>query len=48
MGARFLLLSIACFALMILDHRDQHVERVREALSVVVMRRHPHANRHRA
>lgn len=36
MGARFLLLSIACFALMILDHRDQHVERVREALSVVV------------
>ena len=36
MGARFLLLSIACFALMILDHRDQHVERVRQALSVVV------------
>ena len=36
MGARFVLLSIACFALMILDHRDQHVERVREALSVVV------------
>ncbi len=36
MGARFLLLSIVCFALMILDHRDQHVERVREALSVVV------------
>src|SRR5215831_4199648 len=36
MGARFLLLSITCFALMILDHRDQHVERVREALSVVV------------
>jgi len=36
MGARFLLLSLVCFSLMILDHRDQHVERIRQALSVVV------------
>jgi len=36
MGARFLLLSLVCFSLMILDHRDQHVQHVREALSVVV------------
>lgn len=36
MGARFLLLAIVCVALMILDARDQHVERVRQAISVVV------------
>jgi rod shape-determining protein MreC len=36
MGARFLLLSLVCLALMILDHRDQHVERVRQGLSVLV------------
>ena len=36
MGARFLLLSLACLALMILDHRDQHLERVRQGLSVLV------------
>jgi rod shape-determining protein MreC len=36
MGARFLLLSLVCLSLMILDHRDQHVERIRQALSVVV------------
>ena len=36
MGARFLLLAVVCVALMILDARDQHVERVRQALSVVV------------
>jgi rod shape-determining protein MreC len=36
MGARFLLLSLGCLALMILDHRDQHLERVREGLSVIV------------
>jgi len=36
MGARFLLLAIACVALMMLDSRDQHLRRVREALSVVV------------
>lgn len=36
MGARFLLLAIVCVALMVLDARDQHVERVRQALSVVV------------
>ncbi len=36
MGARFLLLAIICIALMLLDRRDQHLGRVREALSVVV------------
>jgi rod shape-determining protein MreC len=36
MGARFLLLSIVCIALMLLDQRDQHLQRVRQALSVVV------------
>src|SRR5262245_62520091 len=36
MGARFLLLSLVCLSLMILDHRDQHLERVRQGLSVVV------------
>jgi rod shape-determining protein MreC len=35
-GVRFLLFSAVCVALMILDHRDQHMVRVREALSVVV------------
>ena len=36
MGARFLLLAIVCIALMLLDSRQQHLVRVREALSVVV------------
>lgn len=36
MGARFLLLAIVCVALMMLDRRDQHLVRVRQALSVVV------------
>lgn len=36
MGARFLLLALVCIALMILDRRDQHLVRVREALTVVV------------
>jgi rod shape-determining protein MreC len=36
MGARFLLLAIACIALMVLDRRDQHLVRVRQALSVAV------------
>jgi rod shape-determining protein MreC len=36
MGARFLLLAIACVALMMLDSRDQHLRRVREALTVAV------------
>ena len=35
-GARFLLLAIVCVALMLLDRRDQHLVRVRQALSVVV------------
>jgi rod shape-determining protein MreC len=36
MGARFLLLAIVCIALMLLDRRDQHLVRVRQALSLVV------------
>jgi rod shape-determining protein MreC len=36
LGARFLLLAIACVALMLLDSRQQHLEHVRQALSVVV------------
>lgn len=35
-GARFLLLGIVCVALMILDSREQHLVRVRQALTVVV------------
>jgi rod shape-determining protein MreC len=35
-GARFVLLAMVCLALMLLDHRDQHLVRVRQALSVVV------------
>jgi rod shape-determining protein MreC len=36
MGARFLLLSAVCLSLMILDQRDQHLDRVRQGLSVLV------------
>ncbi|HVJ30140.1 MAG TPA: rod shape-determining protein MreC [Gammaproteobacteria bacterium] len=36
MGARFLLLAIVCIALMLLDRRDQHLVRVRQALDMVV------------
>jgi rod shape-determining protein MreC len=36
MGVRFLLLAIVCIALMLLDRREQHLVRVRQALSVVV------------
>jgi rod shape-determining protein MreC len=36
MGVRFLLLAIACVALMLLDRRDQHLVKVRQALLVVV------------
>ena len=36
MGARFLLLAVVCITLMVLDRRDQHLVRVRQALSVVV------------
>lgn len=35
-GARFLLLAIVCIALMLLDRREQHLVRVRQALSLVV------------
>ena len=36
MGARFLLLALVCVALMVLDHREQHLSRVRQGLSLVV------------
>ena len=36
MGARFVLLAVVCVALMLLDQRDHHLQRVRQALSVVV------------
>jgi rod shape-determining protein MreC len=36
MGVRFVLLAIACIALMLLDRREQHLVRVRQALSLVV------------
>jgi rod shape-determining protein MreC len=36
MGARFLLLAVACIALMLLDQREQHLVRVRQALNLVV------------
>ena len=36
MGVRFLLLAVVCIALMMLDRREQHLLKVREALSVVV------------
>ena len=36
LGVRFLLLAVVCVALMILDSREQHLVRVRQALTVVV------------
>lgn len=36
MGARFLLLAVACIALMMLDQRQHHLVRVRQALDLVV------------
>ena len=36
MGARFLLLAIVCITLMLLDRRDQHLLRVRQALDIIV------------
>ena len=36
LGVRFVLLAIVCVALMLLDQRQQQVQRVRQALSVVV------------
>jgi rod shape-determining protein MreC len=36
MGVRFLLLAVACVALMLLDRREQHLVKVRAALTVVV------------
>ena len=35
-GVRFLLLAIVCIALMLLDRREQHLVRVRQALALVV------------
>ena len=36
LGLRFLLLSIVSLSLMFLDHRDDHLARVRQVFSVVV------------
>jgi rod shape-determining protein MreC len=36
MGARFLLLALCCLSLMLLDHREQHLTKVRQGLSLVV------------
>jgi rod shape-determining protein MreC len=36
LGVRFVLLAVVCVALMMLDQRQQHLQRVRQALSVVV------------
>jgi len=36
LGVRFVLLAMVCVALMMLDQRQQHLQRVRQALSVVV------------
>ena len=36
LGARFLLLSDVSLALMVLDHRDDHLSRLRQAFSVLV------------
>ncbi|HEX5045597.1 MAG TPA: rod shape-determining protein MreC [Gammaproteobacteria bacterium] len=35
-GVRFMLLSVFCLALMVLDQRDQHLSRVRAALDLAV------------
>ncbi len=36
LGARFLLLAVVCLSLMLLDHRESHLSRVRQGLSVAV------------
>jgi rod shape-determining protein MreC len=36
LGARFVLLAIVCLALMLLDHQESHLARVRQGLSLVV------------
>ena len=36
LGLRFLLISVASLVLMFLDHRDDHLTRVRQALSVAI------------
>ena len=36
LALRYLLLVLICFAAMLLDHRQNHVSRVRQALSIVV------------
>jgi rod shape-determining protein MreC len=35
-GVRFLLLALVCLSLMLFDHREEHLSRVRQAMSVVV------------
>ena len=36
LGVRFLLLSVVSLSLMFLDHRDDHLSRLRQVFSVVV------------
>ncbi|HMB72591.1 MAG TPA: rod shape-determining protein MreC, partial [Gammaproteobacteria bacterium] len=36
LALRYLLLVLVCFAVMLLDHRQDHVSRVRQAVSIVV------------
>lgn len=36
LGARFVLLAIVCLALMLLDHQENHLRRVRQGLAVAV------------
>jgi rod shape-determining protein MreC len=36
LGTRFVLLAIVCLALMLLDHQESHLARVRQGLSVMV------------
>lgn len=36
LGLRFVLLALVCVSAMLLDHREDHLSRVRQALSVVV------------
>ena len=36
LGVRFFLLALACLSLMVLDHRQSHLARVRQGLAVIV------------
>ena len=36
LALRFVLLTLVCFSMMLADHRDNHLSRVRQALSIIV------------